>query len=104
MQVEVVYALPDRQALVNLELCDGATVADALAAVVDRPPFCDLDLAVVPVGIYGELVARGTRLNPGDRVEIYRPLTLNPMQARRRRAGIARGDEPGDAPGDESSK
>ncbi len=98
MQVEIVYALPNQQAVVVLELCDGATVADALAAVVDRPPFCDLDLAVVPVGIYGELVARGTPLNPGDRVEIYRPLILNPMQARRRRAGIASGDAPGDEP------
>ncbi len=95
MQVEVVYALPDRQSVVTLDLRDGATVADALAAVVDRPPFCELDLAAMPVGIHGELASRGTRLQAGDRVEIYRPLITGPMEAWRRRAGGGSGGESG---------
>ncbi|MFP6816134.1 MAG: RnfH family protein [Pseudomonadales bacterium] len=95
MQVEVVYALPNRQAVVNLELCDGATVADALAAVSDTPPFCDLDLSEASIGIYGELTATGTVLHAGDRVEIYRPLKRSPMQARRLRAGSGPVDDRG---------
>lgn len=86
MQIEVVYALTDRQSVATVELRDAATVADALAAVADRPPFCELDLTTVPVGIHGELASRTTRLQGGDRVEIYRPLLVNPMEARRRRA------------------
>lgn len=87
MQVEVAYALRERQWVVNLELGDAATVADALAAVADRPPFCDLDMANIPVGIHGEPASRDAALRGGDRVEIYRPLLTDPMEARRRRAG-----------------
>lgn len=86
MQVEVAYALRQRQWVVSLEVGDAATVADALAAVAHRPPFCDLDMAAVAVGIYGEPASRDARLRSGDRVEIYRPLQTDPMEARRRRA------------------
>jgi len=86
MRIEIVYALRDRQSITTLELGEGATVADALAAVADRAPFCQLDLTTVPVGIHGEVAARDTRLRPGDRVEVYRRLLADPMEARRRRA------------------
>jgi putative ubiquitin-RnfH superfamily antitoxin RatB of RatAB toxin-antitoxin module len=87
VQIEVVYALPGEQILLTVELADGATVADALAAVADAPPFSELDTTAMPVGVHGVLVERNTRLRSGDRVEIYRPLLTDPMQARRRRAG-----------------
>jgi putative ubiquitin-RnfH superfamily antitoxin RatB of RatAB toxin-antitoxin module len=38
------------------------------------------------IGIYGKLVDPGAALRDGDRVEIYRPLLLDPKEARRRRA------------------
>jgi putative ubiquitin-RnfH superfamily antitoxin RatB of RatAB toxin-antitoxin module len=84
--VEVVYALATEQFVLARELPDGATLADALAAVSGERPFCDLDLATVPVGIHGQLAARDALLHEGDRVEIYRPLLTDPMEARRRRA------------------
>jgi putative ubiquitin-RnfH superfamily antitoxin RatB of RatAB toxin-antitoxin module len=87
VRIQVVYALPERQSVELLELEEGATVADALAAVADKPPFNDLDLSVVPVGVYGDPVTRDTPLQAGDRVEIYRPLLADPKEARRRRAG-----------------
>ena len=82
--VEVVLALPQRVLLKRLALAAGATVADAIAAV-------DLgdDVALVDpqrLGIFGKRVAPGQRLRDGDRVEIYRPLALDPKEARRRRA------------------
>ncbi len=86
MRVDVIYALPDRQAQVNVDLERGATVADALAAVAGREPFSELDLAAVPVGVFGEPVGRDAKLSEGDRVEIYRGLVIDPKEARRRRA------------------
>ena len=87
MQVEVVYALKARQWVEHLDLPETATVDDALSAVAGKPPFCELDLATMPVGVFGERVSRDTRLQSGDRVEIYRPLVIDPKEARRHRAG-----------------
>ena len=89
MKVDVVYALPDRQTQVGVSLADGATVADALGAVADTEPFSALDLAAVPVGVFGESVGRDRQLRDGDRVDIYRPVLVDPKEARRRRAASA---------------
>ena len=86
MHVEVVYALPEAQHRVHLELETGATVRVALDAVRRIPPFAGLDLDAVPVGVFGRRVSRDSMLSPGDRVEIYRPLLVDPKEARRRRA------------------
>jgi putative ubiquitin-RnfH superfamily antitoxin RatB of RatAB toxin-antitoxin module len=86
MHVEVVYALPDVQHRIHLELAATASVADALAAVRRIPPFDAIDLEDAPVGVFGNPARRDQILNPGDRVEIYRPLMNDPREARRRRA------------------
>ena len=85
MQVEVVYLLPDDQTVAALELIDGATVADALAAVAEIEPFASLALDQLPVGVYGQRVDRDRVLQSGDRVELYRPLLIDPREARRKR-------------------
>ncbi len=86
MHVEVIYALRDAQHQVHLELPEEACVADALAAVARLEPFASLELERVSVGVFGRVVTRATRLGHGDRVEIYRPLPVDPREARRRRA------------------
>jgi len=87
IHVEVVYALARAQRLVELVLSDGATVADALARVAESAELADLELNHAAVGIYGRLIKdRAQRLNEGDRIEIYRPLSVDPMTARRLRA------------------
>lgn len=78
MKVEVVYALPDGARCVTLELAAGARVRDALAA-----SGCEMKN---PVGIFGKRVPLEHPLCDGDRVEIYRPLAIDPKEARRRRA------------------
>ncbi|NUO72829.1 MAG: RnfH family protein [Frateuria sp.] len=82
--VEVVLALPERVLLRRVVLMAGATVAQAVAAA----GFGDDGVQVDPqrLGIFGRRVAPDHILHDGDRVEIYRPLTLDPKDARRRRA------------------
>jgi putative ubiquitin-RnfH superfamily antitoxin RatB of RatAB toxin-antitoxin module len=81
MKVEVVYARPDRADSVSLSLPAGATVRDALAA-----SGFEVNLEKQAFGIFGKRVALDHALSPGDRVEIYRPLAMDPKEARRRRA------------------
>lgn len=87
VHVEVAY-LPMGRApyLRTLELPLPATVGDALDAcdVFARHP--ELDARTAPLGVFGRRVDRDRPLHDGDRVEIYRALHLDPMQARRRRA------------------
>jgi putative ubiquitin-RnfH superfamily antitoxin RatB of RatAB toxin-antitoxin module len=85
LRVQVVYAEANRRRLVSVELTAGATVADAVAAAIARPEFGDLNVAGLRLGIFGKLADPEAPVADGDRVEIYRPLTIDPMQARRRR-------------------
>jgi len=87
IEVEVVYALPQEQAELAVRLPAGATVADAIrrSGVLERYP--EIDLAVNRTGVYGVLCGLDRRIAPGDRVEIYRPLEIDPKENRRRRAG-----------------
>ena len=81
------YGTAERQTLLALEVGDGSTVADVLRAAGERKPFADLAVDAMPVGIFGRPVDRDTVVKPGDRVELYRPLAMDPKEARRRRAG-----------------
>ena len=87
MRVEVAHGTAERQILVSLEVQEGSTVAQALAAAGAARAFAGLRLESMPVGVFGRQVDRDTVLGPGDRVELYRPLTTDPKEARRRRAG-----------------
>ena len=86
IRVCVAIALSSRQEVVELEMADGSTVADAIAAAKPESLFPGIDLAAVEAGIWGSRVAMGARLRDGDRVELYRPLTADPKDQRRRRA------------------
>lgn len=84
VNIEVVYAEPKRQRLLTLQLADGATVADALAQALHT---WRLELpADTALGIYGETVTPDRQLQDKDRVEIYRPLLMDPKTARLQRA------------------
>ena len=79
MRVEVVHARPDGAEALSVTLPAGATVRDALLA-------SKLAAEAKAVGIFGKRVSLETALHDGDRVEIYRPLAIDPKEARRRRA------------------
>lgn len=86
--VEVVYALAGEQALLALELPAGSTMREAVLSSGLDARFPGLDLATVPLGIFGKAVSRPEEraLEAGDRVEIYRPLLADPKEVRKRRA------------------
>lgn len=85
MKITVVYALPDRQEVRELVLDAGADLGVALEASGLLREFPEIEGQGLAVGIYGQVASREATLNPGDRVEIYRPLTLEPKEARRKR-------------------
>lgn len=86
MRVEVAYAGPGRQSVVTVELGTGATVRQAIETSRLLSGYPGIDLAVNPVGIYGERVALSRVLAEGERVEIYRPLVADPGEARKKKA------------------
>jgi putative ubiquitin-RnfH superfamily antitoxin RatB of RatAB toxin-antitoxin module len=84
IRVEVIYALPQRQLRVPLELPPESTVLDAVQAsglLLQLPPG-----AGWRIGVWGRPVYPETRLVDRDRVEIYRPLSADPKDVRRHRA------------------
>jgi len=78
-------ALPGAAEEVSVELPVGATLLDALAASGVRERCPALAWREGSVGIWGRLRPLGTVLQSGDRVELYRPLEIDPKEARRRR-------------------
>jgi hypothetical protein len=84
VRVEVVYALPGGADAVTVRLRAGATVREAL----EKSGL--LGAVRGKVGIFGRVVALEAPVADGDRVEIYRPLEIDPKEARRRRAARKR--------------
>ena len=82
LNIEVIYALTDEQRIVRLDLTSGARVCEAIRASGLLSDFPEIDLAVNIVGIWGKAAALDQVLRERDRVEIYRPLAVDPKQAR----------------------
>jgi len=85
VNVELVY-MPAEQPVIHLHLTVtlGATVADVLQCselLLSHPEIKDM-----PVGIYAKPVTLDTIVKSGDRIEIYRPLMIDPKEKRRQRA------------------
>lgn len=84
MKVGVVYAKPLKQVWLNVELPDGATVKDAIERSGILAQFPEIDLTQQKVGVFGKAVELDVVLEPGARVEIYRPITCDPKTVKRR--------------------
>ena len=84
--VQVIFALPGVQEVVEVELEEGAPVEAALNAsgIAARHP--GIDLKTQRIGVWGRPVTLATKVRDCDRIEIYRALSADPKQARRRRA------------------
>lgn len=90
LRVEVALATPERQKLIELELAPGATVAEAIEASRILRYFPALDPATLRCGVWGRETGRDAVLADGDRVELYRPLEIDPKEARRQHARLGR--------------
>ncbi len=85
MQIVVAYAEASNQAWLELEVPEDCCVRDAIERSGVLKRFPALDLAKSKVGVYGKLVKLEAPLQPGDRVEIYRAILVDPKLVPRRK-------------------
>jgi len=86
LRVQVVLALPGCQRVVDLCMTPGATAMDAVVRSQLPGVLSATETRNLRLGVYGREVGHDFLLRDGDRVEIYRPLQVDPKEARRRRA------------------
>jgi putative ubiquitin-RnfH superfamily antitoxin RatB of RatAB toxin-antitoxin module len=84
--VEVAYATPDRQLLLEVRVQRGCTAEEAIELSGIRDEFPGMVVDPSAVGVFSRKVPLDHILRAGDRVEIYRPLIADPREARRQRA------------------
>lgn len=91
VEIEVVYAAEDRQVLLTVAVPVGTSLRAAVQACAIAAQFPGLVLADCPLGVFGKVVADADvrAVQPGDRIEIYRPLLADPKEVRRLRAAKA---------------
>lgn len=89
--VEVVYALPQQQRVVQLEVPVGTSVRQVAELSGLAQEFTELDLAQASLGIFGKVIPKPDErvVEMGERVEIYRPLLADPKEVRKQRAARA---------------
>ncbi len=85
ISIEVAYAKSDAQAVIPLDVPAGCTVEQAIRTSGILNQFPEVDLTQQKVGIFGQVCTLDKTIADSDRVEIYRPLLQNPMDARRGR-------------------
>lgn len=88
IRVEVAYAMPDKQKIVVLEVEEGTTVKEVVMQSNIETFFAGLDKEAAKLGIFGKSVRKPTEqeIKAGERIEIYRELTVDPKKARANRA------------------
>lgn len=87
IRVSVVYADPNNQIALSLNIHPDATVDDAIQAsgIFEHLPN---GFKAAAIGVFGQIVSGKQTLHDGDRIELYRPLKIDPKEARRRRAQL----------------
>ena len=92
IEVEVAYALPERQKLLRIAVRRGCTALDAVRLSGICREFPEIDVATARMGIFGRPISdpEDHELGEGDRVEIYRPLLIDPRRARAARSGAGK--------------
>jgi uncharacterized protein len=80
--IEIVYAGFNQQTILSLEVSENTTVIKAIQQTSLLQQFPEIDLAKNKVGVFGKIVSLERILQAGDRIEIYRPLLIDPKQKR----------------------
>lgn len=86
VRVEVCYASDHSQKIIAMSLPLGVTVEEAIIYSGILDCFKEIDLSKQKVGIFSKICALDDTLKEGDRIEIYRPLLIDPKEARRLKA------------------
>ena len=102
IHVEVAYATIERQCVIPLKVTNGTTAYAAIRLSKIEQEFEEIDIDGSPIGIFGKILDGKSRpnskeyvLQDNDRVEIYRPLTVDPKKARLKRAASAKAKKTG---------
>ena len=80
MKVSIVYALPDEQMWLPLEVEEGATILTVIYESGILNIFPEIQLDTQKVGIFGKPLQLDSPVQEGDRIEIYRPITWQPEE------------------------
>ncbi len=100
--VEVAYARPEEQLILPVELPAGSTLRQAVEQSGILQRFPEIDPQQMKAGIFGKLKKPDQVLQPGDRVEIYRPLIADPKEVRKQRAAAGKRMKKGGGPADDA--
>jgi hypothetical protein len=84
--VEVAYATPAKQIILECRIEAGTSPRDAVAGSGIEQHFPEIDLQNCELGVFGKVIPADYELQDGDRIEIYRPLIADPKEIRRQRA------------------
>lgn len=88
--IEICYALPDVQTVLSIEVEPQTSIRQAIEQSGIIGMHSEIDLSTLAVGVFGKIAALDTPVQPGDRVEIYRALIVDPKLARQRRVEKSR--------------
>ena len=97
IRVQLVHALPERYWSWDVMLEPGSCISDALGAAAPAIEAAGIEVDETCLAVFGRSAGTRTRLHDGDRIELLRPLLVNPRDARASRASSARrgGDKRG---------
>ena len=84
--IEVAYATPAKQTIIKLTVEQGTTIETAIERSGILELYPEIDLQLQKVGVFSKIKTLNYKVHQGDRIEIYRPLTIDPKEARRARA------------------
>ena len=84
--IEIAYATPERQKIIECEIEPGTSPRDAVLQSDIKQHFPEIDPESCDIGVFGKPVRPDYELVDGDRIEIYRPLIADPKEIRRQRA------------------
>lgn len=95
INIEVAYATPEKQLILTLSVPEECSVYDAAVASGIDQKFPEIDLESSKMGIFSKLVSKPKlqTLKSGDRIEVYRPLLIDPKESRKKRAAKAKDDK-----------
>ncbi len=88
IKIEVAYATPALQKIISFNVPDGTSVFDAACESGIEKFFPEINFDTIDMGIFGKVVKKpkDQKIRAGERVELYRPLIIDPKQARLNRA------------------
>ena len=85
LTIEVAYATQNSQKIISLQVDEGSTIETVIDKSGVLEIFPEIDLSQQKVGIFSKTRKLTDLVKNGDRIEIYRPLTIDPKEARRLR-------------------